>query len=109
MQAEVEIETLYAVWQEAEANMHKILAEVKDDELHPDFIEAALQSDEALHAFLRYPTPSIKGVLLKLKLAANYDDYMESTLDEECKLVAPRAIVAAIRDLESLLMVPPPA
>ena len=103
MQAENDIEQLYAAWQEAEANMHKVFAEVNDDELHPDFIEAALQSDEALHAFLRYPPPTIKGVLLKLRIAAQYDDYMEAMLDEECKLVAPRAIVAAIRDLEKLL------
>jgi len=106
MQAEKDIGQLYAAWQEAEANMHKVLAEVNDDELHPYFIEAALQSDEALHAFLRYPTPTIKGILLKLKVAAHYDDYMEAMMDAECKLVAPRAIVAAIRDLEALLAAP---
>jgi hypothetical protein len=102
------VEKLFAEWREAETKMHKTLADVNDNEMHPDFIEAALQSDETLYAFLRHPAATIHAVLLKLKIAAHYDDYLDYTMDEECKLVAPRAIVAAIRDLEALLAAPRP-
>jgi hypothetical protein len=71
----------------------------------PRYAEATEHSTRALMDFLCKPTSSLYGILLKLKVACHYDDYVAEALDPACNLIAPRAIVAAMHDMENLIIV----
>ena len=102
---DIVIHRLFTAWREAEQVARTILAEVEDDMAHPRYAIAEARSTKALQDFLHRPTSSLYGILLKLKTACQYDDYVAEALDPACQLVAPRAIVAAMHDLENLLIV----
>ncbi len=94
---------LFNTWQAAESKAHHIFDETNDNYDDPRYIEAEKQSSIALHEFLRKPTSSLHGVLLKLRVACRFEDYMAEALDPTCTLIGPRAIIAAMHDLENLV------
>ena len=60
---------LFAAWCAAEFEAHRMLHEVQDDMTDPRYVEAETHSKKALLDFLRKPTSSLYGILLKLKVA----------------------------------------
>lgn len=97
-------EKLYSAWRTAEHLAHDILMEVDDDMQHPRYLSATCDSHEKLQKFLSYPESNLTGVLLKLKTACYFEDYATDILDPSNLTVAPRAIIAAVQDLESILV-----
>jgi hypothetical protein len=98
------LQELYTTWRTAESKAHRIFEEINDNESDPRYIEAEKESNIALHEFLRKPTSSLQGVLLKLRIACHFEDYMADALDPTCTLIGPRAIVAAMHDLENVII-----
>jgi hypothetical protein len=96
---------LFTAWCEAEQAAHIILAEVEDDMSHPRYIAAEACSTKALQHFLQRPASSLYGILLKLKIACQFEDFVAEAIDPAGQLVTPRAVVAAMYDLENLLIV----
>ncbi len=96
------LQELYRTWRRAESKAHDIYEEMNDDYNDPRCIEAERESRIKLHEFLRKPTCSLQGILLKLRVACQFEDYMADALDPTCTLIGPRAIIAAIYDLENL-------
>jgi len=97
------IERFYTDWCIAEFEADCIYDEVDEDFTHPRFLEAAQVAREALDAFLQTPTTSLHGVRLKLEIASDCEDYLTDALDPACTAVAPRAVIAATRDLEQIV------
>jgi len=97
------IEELYTIWCVAEFEADCIYDEVDEDFTHPRFLEAAQVSREALNAFLQTSTASLRGILLKLQVASDCEDYLTDALDPACMAVAPRAVVAATQDLAQIV------
>jgi hypothetical protein len=95
---------LFIKWCRAEYNANLVLHEVSEDMLDQRYIEAEQQAHKALFDFICNPTRSLFGILLKLKVACQFDDYVSEALDPSSKLVSPRAIVAAKHDLESVVI-----
>ncbi len=96
------LQQLYQTWRTAESKAPQIFEEIHDNESDPRYIEAGKESNIALHAFLRKPLSSLQGILLKLRVACKFEDYMADALDPTCTLIRPRAIIAAMHDLENL-------
>jgi len=96
------LQELYQTWRTAESKAHQIFEEIHDNESDPRYIEAEKDANIALHEFLRKPTSSLRGILLKLRVACQFEDYMADALDPTCTLIGPRAIIAAMHDLENL-------
>jgi len=95
---------LFDEWCKAESNSHFVLNQVADDMLHPSYIEAAKQSEQALWNFICNPTSSLQAILLKLKIACHFDDFSKEALDPANTMVAPRAIISALHDLENIVI-----
>lgn len=95
-------QALYESWRKAEAHACEICDAVKEDYSHPRFIEASKKSHIMLLKLLKL-SPSLHGALVKLKVACYYEDYLKDIADPECTVIAPRAVVSAIQDLESLI------
>ena len=93
----------FVAWRIASEAEDRIAKEVNEDKNHPSYIEAQKVSDQALIRLLTSPTKLLHGTLLKLKTAAIIDGSTYDALDGENRLVAPRAIVAAIHDIEHIL------
>ena len=100
------LQELYTTWRTAESKAHRIFDQTNDDYSDLLYIEAEKQSAAALTELLRKPTSSLHGIMLKLRIACQYEDFMAEALDPACGLVAPRAIVAAMHDLENLIITP---
>jgi len=96
------IQGLYAAWHEAELHALRVFDEVKEDYGHPRYVEAHGQAHAMLLALLE-PTSSLHGALIKLKIASYFEGYLKDVEDPECTVIAPRAVIAAIQDLESLV------
>ena len=96
------IQGLYAAWHEAELHALRVFDEVKEDYGHPHYVEAHGQAHAMLLALLE-PTSSLHGALIKLKIASYFEDYSKDVEDPECTVIAPRAVLSAIQDLESLI------
>jgi len=103
--SDIAIQRLFSAWCEKECRSHYILDDVHDNMADPRYAEAAENSTKALLDFLCKPTSSLYGILLKLKVACHYDDYVAEALDPACNLIAPRAIIAAMHDMENLIIV----
>jgi len=97
------LQELYNTWRNAESKAHQIFDELNDNESDPRYIEAEKESNIALHEFLRKPTSSLHGILLKLRVACQFEDYMAEALDPTCTLIGPRAIITAMHDLENIV------
>lgn len=97
------IKELYTTWCIAEFEADCVYDEVDEDFTHPRFLEAAQESRKALNAFLHTPTASLGGILLKLQIACDCEDYLTDALDPACTAVAPRAVVAATQDLAQIV------
>jgi hypothetical protein len=95
---------LFDEWCKAEINSHAVLNQVADDMQHPCYIEAVKQSDKALWNFICNPTSSLQAILLKLKIACHFDDFSKEALDPANTMVAPRAIISALHDLENIVI-----
>lgn len=95
---------LFITWCRAEFSANLVLNEVEEDMLDPRYVEAEQQSQKALWDFICNPTSSLYGILLKLKVACHYDDYVKEALDPASRLVSPRAIVSALHDLENVVI-----
>jgi hypothetical protein len=93
---------LYNAWRKAEARACGMGDIVKDDYSQPRFADAVKKSHDLLHELLK-PSSSLYGALIKLKIASYYEDYLRDAEDPECTVIAPRAVVSAIQDLESLI------
>lgn len=93
---------LYNAWRKAEAHACEIGDVVRDDYSKPRFVEATKKSHDLLHELLK-PSSSLYGALIKLKIASYYEDYLSDVRDPECTIIAPRAVMSAIEDLESLI------
>lgn len=94
---------LYTAWCIEEFNANCVYDEVDEDFTHPRFLRAERKSRKALHAFLHRPTASLRCILLKLQIACDCEDYPGDILDPACMAVAPRAVMAAVSDLEMLI------
>lgn len=95
-------QALYTAWREAEAHACEICDAVDDDYSHPRFVEASKKSHALLLELLKL-SPSLPGALAKLKAACYFEDYLKDAQNPECTIIAPRAVVSAIEDLESLI------
>lgn len=95
---------LYTAWCIKEFNANCIYDEVDEDFTHPRFLKADKMAKKALNAFLHKPTASLHGILLKLQVACDCEDYITDALDPACTAVAPYAVVAAVRDLEDIVV-----
>lgn len=93
---------LYRMWRKAEARACRIYDESNDDCNHPRFIKASQKADELLCELLKL-NPSLHAVLGKLQVACYFEDYRTDAANPHCKDIAPRAVVAAIHDLETLI------
>ena len=98
------LQALYHTWRTAESKAHRLFDESNDNYDDPRYIEAEKESHTAVHNFLRQPTSSVDGILLKLRVACQFEDYMADALDPTCTLIGPRAIIAAMHDLENLVI-----
>ncbi|MDE3038335.1 MAG: hypothetical protein KGJ21_07810 [Pseudomonadota bacterium] len=96
------LQQLYQTWRIAESKAHQIFEEVNDNENDPYYIEVEKESHTALHAFLRHPTTCPHCIRLKLAVACQFEDFVSEALDPDNRLVAGRAIVAVMYDLENL-------
>lgn len=94
---------LYTAWCIEEFNANCVYDEVDEDFTHPRFLKADKIARKALNAFLYKPTASLHGILLKLQVACDSEDYMTDALDVACMATAPHAVVAAVRDLEGVI------
>ena len=65
--------------------------------------QAQEREDEAFIKFLNGQAQTHRGLLLKLKLAFEYENYWENAIDPSSKLVAPRCLTALLFDLEHLV------
>lgn len=95
---------LFIKWCQAEFNSNLILREVENDMTDPRYGEALNQSQRALWDFICSPTSSLYGILLKLKVACHFDDYTKDALDPGNSTIGSRAIVAALHDLENVVI-----
>lgn len=95
---------LFTAWCKAEFQANFVLNQVQEDMLDPRYLDAEKQAQKALWDFLCKPTSSLYGILLKLKVACHFDDYVMEALDPASRLVSPRAIVAAKHDLENIVI-----
>ncbi len=102
MKKDASIQALYHAWWESEISACNICDAVKDDYDHPRFMEATKQSHALLLKLLKL-APSLHGALVKLKIACYYEDYLKDAADPNCTVIAPRAVVSAMQDLESLI------
>jgi len=100
-----EIQKLYSAWHESELNALRIFDEVNEDYTHPRYVEAHNQSHALLLELLR-PSSSIYGALAKLRVASYCEGYLKDAQDPACTIIASRAIVSAIQDLEIILSDP---
>jgi hypothetical protein len=94
---------LYTAWCIEEFNANCVYDEVDEDFTHPRFLKAEKKARKALRAFLYKPTASLRGILLKLQIACDCEDYLADTLDPACTAVAPHAVIAAANDLEAIV------
>ena len=94
------IHELYVAWREAEARAHRVFDEVYDDDSHPRYVEAHTDAHAMLLKLLT-PSSSLHGALIKLKIACQYEDFIKESQDLACTYIVPKAIVAALHDLES--------
>ena len=95
---------LFIQWCRAEFKANLILHQAEDDAADPQYMEATKLAQRALWDFVCTPTGSLYAILLKLKLACHFDDYTKEAIDPTCTLVSPRAIVAALHDLENVVI-----
>lgn len=96
--------TLYAEWRKAAHRSGLVLNQVKEDMTDVAYVEAEKQSRDALWKFLCKPTSSLCIISLKLQVACHFGDYFEDALNPANNIVAPRAIVSALNDLQSLII-----
>ena len=97
-----EIQQLYVDWQEAELHALRVFDDVKEDYGHPRYVEAYGRAHAMLLALLE-PSSSLRAALIKLKIASYFEGYQKDVEDPECRVIAPRAVMSAIQDLESLV------
>src|SRR5262249_16370632 len=98
----VQVQALFSKWEDAEAYACSICDRVKDDYSQPKFAEADAKTRKLLQQILQLQ-PSLPGILAKLKVASYCEDYPRDANDPKSTIVAPRAVMAAIHDLESLI------
>lgn len=96
------IQDLYTAWHEAELHALHVFDEVNEDYGHPRYVVAYKQSHTILLELLK-PSSSLQGALIKLKIASYFEGYTKDVEDPKCTVIAPRAVLSAIQDLESLL------
>lgn len=96
------IQDLYTAWHEAELHALRVFDEIKEDYGHPRYVEAHDQAHAILLELLK-PSSSLHGALIKLKIASYFEGYLKDIEDPECTVIAPRAVMSAIQDLESLI------
>ncbi len=94
---------LFNRWFAAEQRSYEILLRVKDDDTHPEFVQAAQKAEKLLNEFLNSPAISLHCVLSKLKVASMFEGFEQDVAEPGNKFVAPIAVVSAMRDLEILL------
>jgi hypothetical protein len=96
------IRDLYNAWHEAELRALHVFDEVNEDYEHPRYIEANSQAHAILMELLK-PSSSLYGALAKLKIASHCEGYLKDVEDPECTVIAPRAVISAIQDLENII------
>lgn len=90
------LDGFYAEWRRAEHEHDKLSF---DDAT----LDAAVHRvDEALTAFTRAEAQTFQGLLIKLKIAFDYEDFYDTAIDRTRRLVTPRVLVSLLRDLEHL-------
>jgi hypothetical protein len=82
------IHQLFTKWCRAEFQANLILNQNGDEVTDPRYLEAAEQAQRALWDFVCTPTSSLYGILLKLKVACQFDDYTTPGADHPAQLAA---------------------
>lgn len=98
------IHQLFVKWCRAEFQANLILNQADDETTNPRYQEAAEQAQRALWDFVCTPTSSLYGILLKFKVACQFDDYTKEALHPESRLISPKAIISALHDLENVVI-----
>ncbi len=93
----------FVEWREASEEEDRIEIAVRGNANNVLYIEAQKRTHDALISFLATPASVLHGVLLKLKAAAIIEDSISDAINSNNRLVAPRAIAAAINDIENML------
>ncbi|MDX2073801.1 MAG: hypothetical protein SFX19_05480 [Alphaproteobacteria bacterium] len=98
------IHHLFIKWCRAEYHANFILNQTEDEATDPRYLEATNLAQRALWDFVCTPTSSLYGILLKLKVACQFDDYTKEAIHPDSRLISPKAIISALHDLENVVI-----
>ena len=93
------LERLHADWRRANHEESRLAEELGSK--NPKVIEAEERSTKALIKLLEAEATSAEGLLLKLRIAFDHEDYLVEAIDPTNRFVAPRMLVSVLKDVEA--------
>ena len=96
------VDRLHLEWHRANIEEGRISDEHGYDS--SEYQEAAERCDKALAAFTDCQATSARGLLTKLRVAFDHEDFFEDAIDRTKRHVAPRILVSVFHDIDRLAL-----